>query len=141
MDDLTPLMALKAVLFVLPSVGLLALTSLVWRGRVLGATGRAWYGAMGTILLVTAGCVVLGGWLGMEAYDHRPGYHSCRELECLAVIGWVITGGIIGLPVGLVAGWSLRRLGARHPITFHLPSAALLLASLAAEVFNSDMLR
>jgi hypothetical protein len=140
MTDLTPLMLLKAVLIVLPSLAYLGLTWLVWRGRLFGAKGRSRFGAVSMFLVVAIGCVLLGGVVGGAIYDTGPG-RGCRELGCLAVIGWIVGGALVGLPVGVVGGVLLRKLPGRHVVAFYVPALLLLLASIALVTFNSDMLR
>lgn len=140
MDELTLLVALKAVLLVLPSIAFVLLTDRVWKGRLLGPAGRARYGAVCLFLLTVAAGVTLGGAAGGVIYDQTVG-SGCRELGCLAVIGWVFCGSLAGLAAGVVTGWRLRGLAGRHAVAFYLPSAASALASIAAVVLNGDMLR
>ncbi len=140
MADVTPLMLLKAALIVLPSLGYLAVTRLVAKGRWLGPAWRSRFGAWGMFLVVAAACIVLGGLAGGAAYDMGPG-RTCRELGCMAVIAWIAPGGLVGLVVGVVVGALLRKLPDRHPIAFYVPALLVVLASVALVVLNSDMLR
>jgi hypothetical protein len=140
MTDVTPLMLLKALLIVLPSLGYLTLTALVCRGRIFGPTGRSRFGAWSMFLVVAAACVLLGGLGGGAAYDMGPG-KICRELGCMAAIVWIAAGGVVGLAVGVVAGALLRKLPDRHPIAFYVPALLVVLASIALVVLDSDMLR
>jgi Na+/H+ antiporter NhaC len=89
---------------------------------------------------LVVGSVILGGAMGNAVFDAGPG-KGCSELGCLGGIVWGLGGAIIGLGVGLTLGTLLRRHASNHGTAFFLPSIAAVLGSLAAVVFNSDMLR
>lgn len=140
MDTLTPLVLLKGSLLMLPSLGYFVLTTLAWKSRIFGPTGRARYGAVGWLLAIAVGAAGLGGYLGSTAYGLGPG-RGCRELGCLAVIGWIAVGVLVGLPLGIAIGWKTRKLAPRHAFAFFTPAAVSVLASAAALLLDGDMLR